>query len=310
MDAIKSLDDLYDALESLKTVRYVIVSVLAYASIDYCGSFTSEIRYMWRGSWSTVKVLFFLSRYLVFVDVPMNVWFNEAVDPSPQMCSRVVSAMIVMTVLTTGLCEVVMFNRAYALSQQKRAVAIYLASHWIVAQAASLTLAGLFARSVTFITLPPSLPLRLNGCLVDGGQTLYAAVIIVIALFSQLVATGLSFYFVTRNFRKSSGYIIHEIYKDGILYFFVMSAILIACVVACFALPIGWMLVATVAARVFYALLATRMILNMREAAHIVTRHGTESAQHIRSRRRSRGFRRSGSVHASGILVSVTHTIV
>jgi len=184
MDQINSVNDIYDALERLQRMRYLLTAIVVYGVTDYLGTFTREIEYMHTGAWSLIKVLFFLSRYLVFVDVPLNMVLNEASGLSIATCSRLITTTVVMTMVATGLAEGVVFTRAYALSKQNRAVRIYLSLHWICSQAASLTLATLFARSAKVVAMPPGQPELLNRCIIMGGKTVYVAGLIINAMLS------------------------------------------------------------------------------------------------------------------------------
>jgi len=265
----------------LETMRLVLVSIVCLAIAEYIVCLPREIRYMWKqGPWTSVRVLFFLVRYTIFIDVPLNIPFNLAVGLGSRGCTPIIWIMSVVNVIGTGVSEAIIFKRAYALSRQSKVVGIILTAHWVLAQIAGITLSVVFARSVGFLPAMPELHSLYNRCTIIQGNTEYIGGINIITMISQIVATGVSFFYVSANFKLSTGHLIGAIYKDGVIYFIVMSVALIASAVASFVAPITWRFVGPLGSRTLYASLAVRMVLNLREAGE----RGTEldNTQHSR----------------------------
>jgi len=256
-----------DTLLQLQKMRHFLVAVLTFATVDHLATMPREIQYMWSGKWSTVKALFFIARYLVYIDVTIHIHLNEAPGYDPQACSRLIWTTTVLTVVGAGAGEAIVFKRAYALAYQSRVIGIFLATYWTLIQTAMVVLASLLAHSMEFFAMAPGTPAALDHCTVKSAKSTIVAGLNVMTLVGQLVATGISFNYASANFSFSRGDLRAVIYKDGIIYFVVMTGVLTVSVVASVAAPIAWRFVAPVTSRVLYTMLAARMVLNLRCAA-------------------------------------------
>jgi len=66
-------------LQELELMRLILVAIVCLALLEYIALLPREIHYMWgRGAWTSVRVLFFLVRYTVFIDLPLNIPLNRA----------------------------------------------------------------------------------------------------------------------------------------------------------------------------------------------------------------------------------------
>ncbi|KAH6885572.1 hypothetical protein BKA70DRAFT_113605 [Coprinopsis sp. MPI-PUGE-AT-0042] len=61
----------------------VDVSSLTLAIYDYVCTLKEEVGYMWTSQWSLGLCMFFLNRYLVFIDQTLLHYFTHIVNPSP-----------------------------------------------------------------------------------------------------------------------------------------------------------------------------------------------------------------------------------
>ncbi|KAH7908156.1 hypothetical protein BJ138DRAFT_1158377 [Hygrophoropsis aurantiaca] len=60
----------------LQTYMYLEFSVLAILVYDYCITLGTEVRCIWDRSWTFVRVLFLVARYVPFILVPMFIYYT------------------------------------------------------------------------------------------------------------------------------------------------------------------------------------------------------------------------------------------
>jgi len=247
-------------------MRYLIVIIQVYVVIDYIATLDGEIKHMWRGRWTTVRALFFMSRYLVLIDIPLSVLVQELYGLNPKQCLSVIGPAMSLTAVGISLGEAIMFKRVHALSKQSRPWGIYLLTHWTIALITNLALSVFFIRSTKFGQIPPEAIRYYHRCFVYECDTGYWAAMLAVSLFTQLVITSLTLYFTYTNFRHASGSLMSTIYRDGSIYFVIMSAIITIAFITTVAFPIEWRFFAGIGSRVFQSTLSTRIVLRIRDS--------------------------------------------
>lgn len=258
------------SLTRVQHLKYVSVSMLVYIVIDYIQTFPEEVAYMWRTNCSLVKILFFVTRYLPFVDLPLMILYNEGVGFSPATCHGLFGAANLMCVSATGIAEGLLFMRAHALSKQSKAVRWYLTAHYALVQAACISLSLYFVQSLSFTPpsgLPPPPATTQLPCIPYASKLTHLSAVFALVFFNQLTITALSFYFVLTNFRESRGPLIQLLWRDGVYYFVLMSSITIANFVMSLQAPMEYRFILAMPQRVLHATVATRMVLRMRSSA-------------------------------------------
>ncbi|TFK17193.1 hypothetical protein FA15DRAFT_356076 [Coprinopsis marcescibilis] len=253
-------DQFIASMGRVQNSKYVPVAILAYLVVDYFQTLEAEVTYMWRGRLSLLKALFFVTRYLPFIEIPLSVLYNEARGLSPQACHAVFGSTSIMCGLGTCIAEAIMFLRVYAISRQKRSVRIYLSLHFIIIQSVAMSLFIIFVNSLSFF---PDFPV----CIPMHAEINQMKAVFGIILLNQVVITSMSFYFVLTTFRNSRGPLTQTLYEDGILYFVIITAITVVNLVFTFTMPVEYMFLLSGLQRVVHATLATRIVLGMRQAA-------------------------------------------
>ncbi|KAH6903103.1 hypothetical protein BKA70DRAFT_1515664 [Coprinopsis sp. MPI-PUGE-AT-0042] len=209
--------DWVGSMTRVQHLKYVNVSMLVYVAVDYIQTFPEEVAHMWGSHWSLVKILFYVTRYLPFVDLPLTIVFNEVRGLSPGACHGIFGTSNVLCVSATCIAEGLMFMRAHALSKQSTVIVqstcIALALYYVQSLSCVYTpLPGYQSTPLAFLTHTSKPPLG-HFCP---------------RIHQSLTITTLSFYFVLTNFSESRGPLIQLLCRDGVYYFLLMSSITIA----------------------------------------------------------------------------------
>ncbi|KAF6758710.1 hypothetical protein DFP72DRAFT_888007 [Ephemerocybe angulata] len=238
---------------------------------------------MWGTKWSVAKALFFLSRYLAFLDVPFAVYFHTTSGLTGKTCHVMFVSVTSSILVGIALAEAILFLRVWAISGRDRILSIYLIFHFTAVHLVQAVLFGLFIGSLEFG--PSSSPLPgIIGCfpLPPKSKTLNT---LLSALFGLIVANELSILFITfviglRKFRDFRNPLIRVFYVDGFSYFLVLSAISTTNVVVDLVGPPEYRFLGLVVLqRVMHSILSTRMILHLRGAANDGTKPPTSNVQ-------------------------------
>ncbi|KAF6764628.1 hypothetical protein DFP72DRAFT_868738 [Ephemerocybe angulata] len=238
---------------------------------------------MWGTKWSVAKTLFFLSRYLAFLDVPFAAEIHTTSGLTGKTCHVMFVSVTSSILVGIALAEAILFLRVWAISGRDRTLSIYLIIHFTAVHLVQAVLFGLFIGSLEFGPSPSPLP-GIIGCfpLPPKSKTLNT---LLSALFGLIVANELSILFITfviglRKFRDFRNPLIRVFYVDGFSYFLVLSAISTTNVVVDLVGPPEYRFLGLVVLqRVMHSILSTRMILHLRGAANDGTKPPTSNVQ-------------------------------
>ncbi|KAK7065080.1 hypothetical protein R3P38DRAFT_2490995, partial [Favolaschia claudopus] len=244
---------------------------------DYLLTLNLEITLVWPRRWSISKILFMLSRYLPFAEVPLLLYYIFSVNPSLMACKIVNSALIIARLSGISLAEAILVLRTYAVSGQNARILRIFGSVWAVGVTTSLVTLSLFIRSSKCKSYPlfhAITPLNLQGCDLAGGTFILVGIPFIILVLNELLLMIYTLWVGLKTYRHSRNPLVVTLYVDGMMYFVFLSG-------SSSPPPLGWSianLITLIAGpahsqdllnglvRVLHAALSCRIILHVRQA--------------------------------------------
>ncbi|TFK20125.1 hypothetical protein FA15DRAFT_708368 [Coprinopsis marcescibilis] len=257
--------ELLHSVPRLRHVAYVDLASLVYNLADYMQTSEWEYEYIWgERKWTPVKVTYVIGRYLGLIDYPLAFIYHHMLGLTPTQCNILfdIAGCSALTGATFG--EILMFLRVYILSGCSKIVGWYLTIHFSVLLLVIFACAIVYLKSLVYS--PSPFP-TLIACYMSHSNRRYLSVMYGVVLVHQITVMFLSLWFGLRNFRHSRNPLLLILYRDGTLYFIILSAVSIANVAVVIAGPFEYQTLFLTAQRALHSTLSTRIILKMREMA-------------------------------------------
>ncbi|KAH6919292.1 hypothetical protein BKA70DRAFT_1417268 [Coprinopsis sp. MPI-PUGE-AT-0042] len=298
MGDVEQMAHLAGVVRRLREVSYVDVAALTYILADYAQTFEWEVKYMWGGKRSLIKLVYFVGRYLGVLDFPLMFVYSHHVGKlTPKDCHILytIGGFSALTGATAG--EVLMFLRVWVLSGCTKKMGWYLTVQFTLSLTAIVVLAGFYLDSLVFTTSP--LPNHIS-CFQLSGDRFKLALMYSFVLIHQFAVMMLSLYFGVASFRHSKSPLLLILYRDGTLYFATLSLISIANIAVITAGPPEYQNLFLLLQRTAHSTLSTRTILKMREMAsrdvYIPTTPGDGDVGQVLQPHNQNGMRFPGSL--------------
>jgi len=243
---------------------YTFVSAAALFIYDYTLTWHLEIKLIWFSPWTYTKVLYLLIRYIAFADVLLFV-INQIFHVSPELCSITYPVATWFVILQIFLSEAVLSIRTWAVWRGKKGIGLVLSALTLAHLVAQCIFTNKFVRSMEF-TSPPILIFR--GCFMEKSSTALWINYVLMTIIEAVVLT-LMVISAFRAYRLGIiGKLSHVIHRDGILFYIYLLCLTIGNLVATIVLPIDLMAFLTPLHSVLYAVLTTRIVLNIRAVSN------------------------------------------
>ncbi|KAJ7079500.1 hypothetical protein C8R43DRAFT_349651 [Mycena crocata] len=261
-----TMDGGFSEREALTSMRLQAVKYLDAAStvvlfFDYCLTLDLEVSLIWPSRWSLTKILYLLSRYPAFFDVPLVLYYLTP-TVSLKHCAQLNTAIAAGNVFGIAVAEAIFVLRTYALSGRQRRVLLIFTIIYSACVLATVTMMGIFLRNMKYS--PP--PLDIPGCNLTGGPFVLVGLSFIIVLFNETVLMGYTLWIGFKTYRHSNSPLILTLYRDGITYYVFLclgSAVNVAILVAA---PKELRELLNTFIRVLHSVLSTRALLHVREA--------------------------------------------
>ncbi|TFK17752.1 hypothetical protein FA15DRAFT_710499 [Coprinopsis marcescibilis] len=237
------------------------------AVVDYLQTVHLEVKYIWNTPRSLTKTVFLLARYAVFVTGTMNV-VSVTVNMSPRSCHIMFSISCYSILIMVFLVEAILFIRIYAIAGRKRWMLIYLISHFTVLH---VTKCVLMAKSLNITGFMRSPAQRAINCAPNLNnfavvRALWSA-IYGLSAASEVVIFLIMCWFAVYKFSRCGSDLYTVLIRDGVIYFVCLTGMSIANVLmTVLAAPVINLIFSCIQS-VTSVLLATRMILHLRQAS-------------------------------------------
>ncbi|KZT33909.1 hypothetical protein SISSUDRAFT_365799 [Sistotremastrum suecicum HHB10207 ss-3] len=188
------------------------IAAAALLVYDYLITVGDEITYMWPSAWNPGKVLFFLTRYLVFVDTSL-VLVHQFQVLTPNQCGIIFRSIGWMLGIGVGIAEAILTMRTCVIWAGNKTVQYALITIFIVLWAPLLYFLNDALSSLVFTTPPnPGTP----GCFLLTQKNILFAVFIIVMSYETIIMTLTVIKGVT-HFRQASSPLVVVLYRDGIL---------------------------------------------------------------------------------------------
>ncbi|KAJ7167838.1 hypothetical protein C8R46DRAFT_1191865 [Mycena filopes] len=240
----------------------LLAAAAAVLFFDYCLMLNLEVSHIWPSRWSLTKILYFLSRYSAFVDIPLTIYYLNPPDNLPlKVCTAVNIAIAVGNVFGVAIAEAILFLRTYALSGRSRWFLAIFGSLYVMSVGGGAVSVWLFLRSVDYL---PPIP-GFGGCLAVGTNFPLVAASVAASLAYETVLMAYTLHIWRKTYRHQNNALVSTLYGDGVTYYvllFLGSATNLAMILTA---PDEIRLLLNTPLRVLHSLLSTRVLLHLRE---------------------------------------------
>ncbi|KAF6758757.1 hypothetical protein DFP72DRAFT_1064856 [Ephemerocybe angulata] len=222
MDPAAAFAQFIEVGKAQQTERFLFVACLTLVTSDALHCFPKEVSLIWASKWNLGKVLFLLSRYLVFVDVGVSIYYNLSPVLTIPQCQKSFAAGSSLTVIGVTIAEAILFLRVYALGGRNRAWGIGLGALYVAIHSAAL---GALIKFITSIKYAPSPIPSVIACLPVEAENKMLSVVFILILISELVILFLTFWLCFTDHKESKSPLILTFTRDGLFYFLLLSAV-------------------------------------------------------------------------------------
>ncbi|TEB37019.1 hypothetical protein FA13DRAFT_1093875 [Coprinellus micaceus] len=261
MDA-EALRALVDGLAWARRLNVSGAAGLTFVVCDFVHTFPDEVRYMWPAPLGVPKVLFFALRYYLIPHICIVLAFDFPLGLNPEQCKVAFTRALVSSALCVVLSEWILFIRVWAFSGRNRRVLAFLLFQAIGPLGAGITtVLVFFDRSATFARLPfpnmPCIPERIINGYLSGG---FAFV-----LWSVTSVNSIMIYLAFCRHREWKTSLFYVFYRDGVFYMVLMSVLALLNIIinVSGAQNLKWAF--TQVEVLSHGVLATRMLLHLRQ---------------------------------------------
>jgi len=246
-------------------IDYTFISAAALFIYDYALTLLLEIKFIWLSQWTYTKILFLLIRYMAFTDVFLFIFCQISPDISAETCNVMFPAATWLVILQIFFSEVILSIRTWAIWNRNKVVGIGLAAITITHLVFQCILTSSFAHSLHFD--PPPYP-GYRGCfLTKVPDSLWPNYAVAVAVNTVVLAPVIISAF--RSYRRGNVSVLSRvIHRDGVLSYMYLLCITAGNLIATTILPVDMMTLLIPLLDIHYAVLTTRVVLNIREASN------------------------------------------
>ncbi|KAF9528066.1 hypothetical protein CPB83DRAFT_366374 [Crepidotus variabilis] len=235
---------------------YAMLATLTTLVYDYSITLGQEVDLVWSRPFTFGTGLFFVTRYLPFIDLPITVSayssFNE--DITAEECLRRIRTATVLQMVGICVAQLILVLRTIAIWERKLTVIVSLAVLYWLAVSCSVYVVVLFLKTLRFQKWP------FQPCTTSHVDKIIFVDFVIILLMETVVVglTGLKA--LKHTWWKSSSWIIH-LYKRGFIYFLLIFMASVVNLLLLLLAPDNYKLIFTDAQRVLHSILCNRVIL-------------------------------------------------
>ncbi|PFH45650.1 hypothetical protein AMATHDRAFT_71270 [Amanita thiersii Skay4041] len=257
-------DAFVTSLEHRQMTMYFDVASIALLIYDHLLVLGLEIKYVWQPRITPVNILFYITRYAVYVEFTVLVYSDLAPSLSLTTCNDIIAYVGWSYSILTFLAQVILALRAWAVWGKDPRLTYGLPTAFIIIASVCLVFLQMTINSLEFIE--PAVPHRIGCYLVNGSKLLS---ICWITFF--IIDTIVFILFAIRAFEAyrcgGCSKLVHVVYKDGIMYYFYLSALNLLNVVVMLTQSPDFLIMLLSPIRVTQVILVARIVLHAREQA-------------------------------------------
>ncbi|KAH6885587.1 hypothetical protein BKA70DRAFT_1444980 [Coprinopsis sp. MPI-PUGE-AT-0042] len=197
-----------------QAVDFIAPTLMIY---DYLGTLQEEVAYMWTSQWSIGLIMFYLNRYLVFVDQILLYYYASMSNPSEKVCQWVFRVGVWILVVGENVSAVIIFLQTYAIWRGRRSVVYPLGILQLAKIVTSFVTTYSERHDTVFrVFLSPKGPV----CLIITGLT-YAKYRLAMFILVEAATVCATIVRARHHMKASNSTWVLQLYKNGILFSFV-----------------------------------------------------------------------------------------
>jgi len=240
------------------------VIALALFVYDFFLTFSEEVNLVWFKKLNPSVAIFFLVRYLPFIDGPLLIAQEFLFDPSPSSCKTLYQVRIVSYCLGLLLADCILVLRTYAIWEKNLVVVVGLGILTAGTSVASWYTTSLFVDRLAFA--PSPFPLQFPGCFVPQFSDILWITYLMVLIFETVICM-VTLYGVLARGRYGNSPLLRSVYRDGIVFYAYLFAISVVNIVVIRATPSAISTALIALHRNLHSILAYRLLMRIRIAA-------------------------------------------
>ncbi|TDL18932.1 hypothetical protein BD410DRAFT_458109 [Rickenella mellea] len=207
------------------------MALLAY---DFMLTSGDEVRLIWGSKWNSIKVLFFATRYPVFIDGPLYLAMHFIPNLDPSLCNTFFATTSWILHIGVSTAGIIMLIKTYALYGCNRSIGIVFVTIFMGVNIPAIIFVNRSLKSLKFLT-PSPLPTLAPCIVISSDRVTFLNFVFLIIL--QLAVVILSIWKGVYQWRENRGRLINTLVKDGVVYFLCLFAISTANAIVLVAAP-------------------------------------------------------------------------
>ncbi|KAK2461167.1 hypothetical protein APHAL10511_006694 [Amanita phalloides] len=263
-------------------LRYADVAALSVLVFDYSLTLDLEVAYVWGSKWSFVKVEYMIIRYMPFISLS-SVFMLDVPGPTAQVCSSITKAYAIMLVFDTGLGELILTIRTWAICGRRFRMGIAFVIFFSIKTTIVYVIIAFWMIGLRYTLIPAGFGHNSGTCaLVSSTKILWSAWILVV-VFEFVVCTVLAFEAISSFHAGGMSQLARVVYRDGLMYYIYLMAVFVGVATSIIILPAYYRKFDMIRflsgpAHALHVLLTARVVLHAREQANKSATHDVSSS--------------------------------
>lgn len=261
-NTVVALTNIAEAFQ-FQRATYIHLCILTLMVHDWLVLLRDEVKHFWRTKWSFTKILYLVSRYGPFLDMPILTVLQTA--PGGAMGHNACNILykIVAWNMTLGLpiSEIILILRTNAIYSKSKRVIIPLSIVYVISVAAGIAIT-VHHKVVVSGPQPSNL---FNACSIvrEDGRTWF---VLLLFLIFELLIVILTVWKGIRDLYSSTP-LFRALYRDSVAFFLALFGVTLSAILILALAPLQYAGIAVTYARVVHSIICCRILLNLRRAA-------------------------------------------
>ncbi|KAJ3572590.1 hypothetical protein NP233_g2982 [Leucocoprinus birnbaumii] len=263
---LQLLQEVIVGVERSRQVNYCNVASITIMALDWLLTFEMEVSLIWTAKWNTTKILYFLTRYLPFIDTSIVIYHQFGYALPVSVCKTTYQYAAFMFVFGMAFAELILTLRTWAVWEKDRRLTYALPALFAAVWISGFTIIGFYLRSTHHMASPVP---QLFGCIVqDANQILASCYILLMGydacILALMVVRGIAAF-------RSGGdsQFMRVVYSDGIIYYIYLFTLSFVNTIIILKLPGDYVNLMVMVERVIHSVLACRVVLHIRQQGRV-----------------------------------------